>query len=169
MTVFLACRAPNRTLPSVYPVLHRVSAPPQVLPVLSRQMDTYMARWFLPTSQKDSHIYCTGGWLSSSRFAWVNYKQRRISLAPSVYPVLHRVSAPPQVLPVLSRRMDTYMARWFLQWGKYQECTRTGWMLEHVGLAEPESPSSIWRETDDPAMCIRFCIEFQRHLKCFPC
>ncbi|KAJ5360596.1 hypothetical protein N7517_009787 [Penicillium concentricum] len=43
------------------------------------------------------------------------------------------------------------------QWGKYRECTRTGWMLEHVGLAEPENPS-IWRETDDPAMlamCVR--------------
>ena len=38
------------------------------------------------------------------------------------------------------------------QWGKYRECTRTGWMLQHVGLAEPENPSSIWRETDDPAM-----------------
>lgn len=44
------------------------------------------------------------------------------------------------------------------QWGKYRECTRTGWMLEHVGLAEPENPSSIWRETDDTAMlamCVR--------------
>lgn len=38
------------------------------------------------------------------------------------------------------------------QWGKYRECTRTGWMLQHVGLAEPENPSAIWRETDDPAM-----------------
>ncbi|KAJ5406365.1 hypothetical protein N7465_007649 [Penicillium sp. CMV-2018d] len=38
------------------------------------------------------------------------------------------------------------------QWGKYRECTRTGWMLQHVGLDEPENPSFIWRETDDPAM-----------------
>ncbi|KAJ5198900.1 hypothetical protein N7491_000533 [Penicillium cf. griseofulvum] len=44
------------------------------------------------------------------------------------------------------------------QWDKYRECTRTGWMLQHVGLAEPENPSSIWRETEDPAMlamCVR--------------
>ncbi|KAJ5795023.1 hypothetical protein N7457_001622 [Penicillium paradoxum] len=38
------------------------------------------------------------------------------------------------------------------QWEKYRECTRTGWMLEHLGLAEPKNPLSIWRETDDPAM-----------------
>ncbi|KAE8443538.1 hypothetical protein EG329_001778 [Mollisiaceae sp. DMI_Dod_QoI] len=43
------------------------------------------------------------------------------------------------------------------QWGKYRECTRTGWMLEHCHLPEPEDPH-IWRETDDPrmlAMCAR--------------
>ncbi|KAJ5775353.1 uncharacterized protein N7511_000364 [Penicillium nucicola] len=43
------------------------------------------------------------------------------------------------------------------QWGKYRECTRTGWMLDRYGLAEPEEPS-IWRDTDDPklmAMCAR--------------
>lgn len=43
------------------------------------------------------------------------------------------------------------------QWGKYRECTRTGWMLDRHGLAEPEN-ASVWRETDDPvllAMCSR--------------
>ncbi|KAL4806039.1 hypothetical protein BDV18DRAFT_138586 [Aspergillus unguis] len=38
------------------------------------------------------------------------------------------------------------------QWGKYRECTRTGWMLDHYNLAEPEDPSTVWRQTDDPAM-----------------
>ena len=37
------------------------------------------------------------------------------------------------------------------QWGKYRECTRTGWMLDRYGTAEPEDPH-IWRETDDPAV-----------------
>lgn len=44
------------------------------------------------------------------------------------------------------------------RWGKYRECTRTGWMLEHWGVAEPPNPSEIWRETNDPvmlAMCAR--------------
>lgn len=43
------------------------------------------------------------------------------------------------------------------QWHAYRECTRTGWMLEHCQLAEPDDPH-IWRETDDPAliaMCAR--------------
>ncbi|OQE40251.1 hypothetical protein PENCOP_c006G00016 [Penicillium coprophilum] len=56
--------------------------------------------------------------------------------------------------------LDIFWTSWISgqQWDKYRECTRTGWMLEHVGLAEPESPSSTWRETDDPAMlamCVR--------------
>ena len=43
------------------------------------------------------------------------------------------------------------------RWGKYRECTRTGWMMDSWGIAEPEDPS-VWRETDDPimlAMCAR--------------
>ncbi|TVY33441.1 hypothetical protein LSUB1_G007763 [Lachnellula subtilissima] len=43
------------------------------------------------------------------------------------------------------------------QWGKYRECTRTGWMLEHCKLPEPANPH-IWQKTDDPivlAMCCR--------------
>ncbi|KAJ5317812.1 hypothetical protein PENANT_c004G10869 [Penicillium antarcticum] len=51
--------------------------------------------------------------------------------------------------------LATYLAK--EQWGKYRECTRTGWMLDRYGLAEPEDPL-IWRETDDPkmlAMCAR--------------
>ncbi|KUJ18964.1 uncharacterized protein LY89DRAFT_643530 [Mollisia scopiformis] len=43
------------------------------------------------------------------------------------------------------------------QWGKYRECTRTGWMLEHCHLPEPEDPH-LWKESDDPrmlAMCAR--------------
>lgn len=50
--------------------------------------------------------------------------------------------------------------KWLLKmyWDKYRECTRTGWMLDHFGLAEPDNPYAIWRETDDPnmlAMCAR--------------
>jgi hypothetical protein len=37
------------------------------------------------------------------------------------------------------------------QWNEYRETTRTGWMLEHCSLPEPEDPH-VWRETDDPAM-----------------
>ncbi|KAI9149629.1 hypothetical protein HJFPF1_11684 [Paramyrothecium foliicola] len=37
------------------------------------------------------------------------------------------------------------------QWHAYRECTRTGWMLEHCKLPEPEDPHA-WRETDDAAM-----------------
>lgn len=43
------------------------------------------------------------------------------------------------------------------QWGKYRECTRTGWMLEHCQLPEPANPH-IWRKTSDApvlAMCCR--------------
>ncbi|KAI6777680.1 uncharacterized protein J7T54_005473 [Emericellopsis cladophorae] len=43
------------------------------------------------------------------------------------------------------------------QWNNYRECTRTGWMLEHCNLREPEDPH-VWRETDNPpmiAMCAR--------------
>ncbi|KAF5569558.1 cell wall assembly cell proliferation coordinating KNR4-like [Fusarium pseudoanthophilum] len=43
------------------------------------------------------------------------------------------------------------------QWHEYRECTRTGWMLEHCTLPEPEDVH-IWRETDDEptiAMCAR--------------
>ncbi|KAF4945675.1 hypothetical protein FSARC_14390 [Fusarium sarcochroum] len=43
------------------------------------------------------------------------------------------------------------------QWHEYRECTRTGWMLEHCSLPEPEDPHT-WRETDDApmiAMCAR--------------
>lgn len=49
-------------------------------------------------------------------------------------------------------------ARWETsQWNEYRECTRTGWMLEHCKLPEPDDPH-IWRETDDApliAMCAR--------------
>ena len=41
------------------------------------------------------------------------------------------------------------------QWGKYRECTRTGWMLEHCKLPEPANPH-IWQKTDNAtvlAMC----------------
>lgn len=44
-----------------------------------------------------------------------------------------------------------------MQWNEYRECTRTGWMLEHCNLPEPEDPH-IWRETEDApmiAMCAR--------------
>ncbi|KAJ5562779.1 hypothetical protein N7535_002776 [Penicillium sp. DV-2018c] len=44
------------------------------------------------------------------------------------------------------------------QWNKFRECTRTGWMLDRFGVAEPSNPSSIWRDTDSPemlAMCAR--------------
>ncbi|KAH8168499.1 hypothetical protein LIA77_11763 [Sarocladium implicatum] len=37
------------------------------------------------------------------------------------------------------------------QWDSYRECTRTGWMLDHCNLPEPEDPH-IWHETDDAAM-----------------
>ncbi|VUC32106.1 unnamed protein product [Clonostachys rosea] len=37
------------------------------------------------------------------------------------------------------------------QWNEYRECTRTGWMLEHCNLPEPEDPHT-WKETDDEAM-----------------
>ncbi|KAF5650748.1 cell wall assembly cell proliferation coordinating KNR4-like [Fusarium sp. NRRL 52700] len=43
------------------------------------------------------------------------------------------------------------------QWYEYRECTRTGWMLEHCNLPEPEDVHT-WRETDDEptiAMCAR--------------
>ncbi|KAH7310877.1 hypothetical protein B0I35DRAFT_439831 [Stachybotrys elegans] len=43
------------------------------------------------------------------------------------------------------------------QWHEYRECTRTGWMLEHCNLPEPDDPHT-WRETDDSpmiAMCAR--------------
>ncbi|KAF5252716.1 hypothetical protein FANTH_2343 [Fusarium anthophilum] len=43
------------------------------------------------------------------------------------------------------------------QWYEYRECTRTGWMLEHCSLPEPEDVH-IWRKTDDEptiAMCAR--------------
>lgn len=43
------------------------------------------------------------------------------------------------------------------QWHSYRECTRTGWMLEHCNLPEPENPH-VWDETDDApliAMCSR--------------
>jgi hypothetical protein len=45
-----------------------------------------------------------------------------------------------------------------MQWNKFRECTRTGWMLDRIGVGEPSNPSSIWRETDSPemlAMCAR--------------
>ncbi|KAJ5982350.1 hypothetical protein N7451_012450 [Penicillium sp. IBT 35674x] len=50
----------------------------------------------------------------------------------------------------ISERPETRVPR--EQWGKYRECTRTGWMLGHYDLAEPEEPSSVWRQRDDPAM-----------------
>lgn len=43
------------------------------------------------------------------------------------------------------------------QWAHYRECTRTGWMLEHCGLHEPDD-THVWRERDDAlmlAMCAR--------------
>ncbi len=43
------------------------------------------------------------------------------------------------------------------QWGKFRECTFTGWMLEHCDLREPKDPH-CWRDTDEPkmiAMCCR--------------
>jgi tetratricopeptide (TPR) repeat protein len=62
----------------------------------------------------------------------------------------------PEGAPKSSRGpFETYLAK--EQWDKYRECTRTGWMLDRYGLAEPEDPS-IWRDTDDPimlAMCAR--------------
>jgi hypothetical protein len=42
------------------------------------------------------------------------------------------------------------------QLDKYKKCTRTGWMLEHCKLPEPDDPH-IWRETDDPAMLAMCC------------
>ncbi|KAJ5146235.1 uncharacterized protein N7515_000799 [Penicillium bovifimosum] len=45
-----------------------------------------------------------------------------------------------------------------IQWNKFRECTRTGWMLDRLGVVEPSNPSSIWRDTDSPemlAMCAR--------------
>lgn len=44
------------------------------------------------------------------------------------------------------------------QWGKYRECTRTGWMLDHYQLPEPSDPHNIWKTTDEPrklAICAR--------------
>lgn len=43
------------------------------------------------------------------------------------------------------------------RWGKFRECTRTGWMQDSYGIAEPQDPS-VWRETEDPiviASCAR--------------
>ena len=43
------------------------------------------------------------------------------------------------------------------QWHEFRECTRTGWMKDHCGLAEPEDPH-VWKDTDDAptiAMCAR--------------
>ena len=54
---------------------------------------------------------------------------------------------------------------WASQWCEYRECTRTGWMLEHCNLAEPEDPH-VWRETDDGpmiAMCARLLAKNKTH------
>ncbi|KAH6690263.1 hypothetical protein BKA61DRAFT_742721 [Leptodontidium sp. MPI-SDFR-AT-0119] len=43
------------------------------------------------------------------------------------------------------------------RWGKFRECTLTGWMHEHCNLREPKD-AHRWRESDDPrmiAMCSR--------------
>ncbi|TVY39334.1 hypothetical protein LOCC1_G008518 [Lachnellula occidentalis] len=42
------------------------------------------------------------------------------------------------------------------QWGKYRECTRTGWMLQHCKLPEPADPH-IWTKTDDVSMLAMCC------------
>ena len=42
------------------------------------------------------------------------------------------------------------------QWGKYRECCRTGWMLEHCNLPEPDHPH-VWRETEEPALLAMCC------------
>jgi hypothetical protein len=63
---------------------------------------------------------------------------------------------PKTALPSHPKDPEAWLSK--QQWDKYRECTRTGWMLEHVGLAEPENPSFIWRATEDPAMlamCVR--------------
>lgn len=37
------------------------------------------------------------------------------------------------------------------QWREYREATRTGWMLQHCNLPEPDNPH-VWRNTDDALM-----------------
>ncbi|KFX90973.1 hypothetical protein V490_06155 [Pseudogymnoascus sp. VKM F-3557] len=53
------------------------------------------------------------------------------------------------ILKQNSLTLDEYLAK--EQWGQYRESCRTGWMREHLFVAEPEDPH-IWRETDDPVM-----------------
>jgi len=51
------------------------------------------------------------------------------------------------------------------QWGKYRECCRTGWMLNHCQQPEPEDVH-VWRESDDPtllAMCCRLLAKNKTH------
>ncbi|KAM0433713.1 hypothetical protein ACHAQK_009149 [Fusarium lateritium] len=60
---------------------------------------------------------------------------------------------PDSLEEVVSRREKLSMQ----QWHEYRECTRTGWMLEHCGLSEPDDVHT-WLETDDAptiAMCAR--------------
>ena len=49
------------------------------------------------------------------------------------------------------------------QWREFRECTRTGWMKDHCGLAEPEDPH-VWKDTDDApmiAICARLLARYQ--------
>lgn len=48
------------------------------------------------------------------------------------------------------------------QWGKHRECTRTGWMLDHCSLPEPEDPH-VWRDTDDANMLGMCCRLLAKH------
>ncbi|KAH7364674.1 hypothetical protein BKA65DRAFT_390158 [Rhexocercosporidium sp. MPI-PUGE-AT-0058] len=71
---------------------------------------------------------------------------------PSTHP--RPENAPPICTPpnqTVEERLE------FARWGKFRECTLTGWMLEHCNLREPKYVH-CWRESEDPkmlAMCSR--------------
>jgi hypothetical protein len=81
--------------------------------------------------------------------------------SPLSYPTLSienfyqtKIHERPENMPVIEKWSASLKTE---QWGKYRECTRTGWMLDHYQLPEPSDPH-IWRESDEPrilAMCAR--------------
>ncbi|PVH89398.1 hypothetical protein DL98DRAFT_647922 [Cadophora sp. DSE1049] len=64
----------------------------------------------------------------------------------------------PSAIPALTLRNETLDEKLKReQWGKFRECTLTGWMKEHCNLREP-GDVHCWRESEDPkmlAMCCR--------------